>query len=157
MFSGARVNRVRHSKDRRGDRRAFAVAFFVVGLRALLFFHGAANIDDVVGNDAETDPALHSSFALVATAVEPVSPFDHADAALASGAPLLAVTKPTLLLFAFAFGAFGGAIGNAHSLDPLGFCRHLVLGGVESSISGHQVRNASEHRLMGFNGSNQQV
>jgi hypothetical protein len=31
-------------------------------------------------------------------AVEPVSPFDHADASLASGAPFLAVAEPALLL-----------------------------------------------------------
>jgi len=59
-----------------------------------------------------------------------VSPLDDADASLASGPPFLAVAEPALLLFAFALGALGGAIGNADALDALCFRRHLVLGGV---------------------------
>jgi hypothetical protein len=85
-----------------------------------------ANIDEVVGDDAKPDPALHSGIALIAAAAEPMSPFDHADASLASGPPFLAVAEPALLLFAFALGAFGGAIGNADALDVL--CLHSVAG-----------------------------
>jgi hypothetical protein len=39
-----------------------------------------------VGDDAEADPAVHSDIALVAAAVEAMSPFDDADASLASSA-----------------------------------------------------------------------
>src|SRR5580704_7001477 len=53
-----------------------------------LLFHGATDVDDVVGDDAEAHPAVHSDVALVSAAVEAVSPFDDADASLASGAPL---------------------------------------------------------------------
>jgi hypothetical protein len=55
-------------------------------LRRLL--HHAADVDEVVGGDAEADPAIHSPLA-GAAAAETVSPFD-ADAPT-SAAPLLAV------------------------------------------------------------------
>src|SRR5215471_14505971 len=59
--------------------------------------YGATNIDEIIGDHAESDPALHSVFAFVPTTVEPVSPLGHADAALAAGPPILAVTEPALL------------------------------------------------------------
>src|SRR4029077_18012713 len=77
-----------------------------------------------------------------------MSPFDHADASLASGPPFLAVAEPALLLFAFALGAFGGAIGNADALDALCLHRHLVLVGEECGICRHQARSATEPCLM---------
>jgi hypothetical protein len=60
-------------------------------------------VDDVVGDDAETHPAVHSDGALVSAAIEAVSPFDDADASLTSGAPFLAVAEPALSLLALAF------------------------------------------------------
>ena len=56
----------------------------------------AADVDQVIGDHAEADPALHSGIALVSAAIETVSPFDHADASLASGAPFLATAEPAL-------------------------------------------------------------
>ena len=58
---------------------------------------GIADVDEVVGDDAEPDPALHPVIALVSTAVEAVPAFDDADASLASGAPFLAVAEPAFL------------------------------------------------------------
>ncbi len=95
--------------------------------------------------------------ALIAAAAEPMSPFDHADASLASGPPFPAVAEPALLLFAFALGVFGGAIGNADALHAFCLHRHLVLGGVECGICRDQARSATEPCLMGFDGSDQQV
>ena len=67
----------------------------------------ATNIDEVVGNHPEPDPALHADLAPISAAVETMPPLGDADTALASGAPFLAIAEPTLLLLAFAFGAFG--------------------------------------------------
>ena len=72
------------------------------GLRSGLLFQCTADVEEIVGDDAEPDPTLHSGLALVAAAAEPVSPLDDADASLASGPPFLAVAEPALLLFAFA-------------------------------------------------------
>ena len=84
-----------------------------------LLFHRAANVDDVVGDDAEANPAVHSVEAFVVATIETVSPLDHADATLAAGPPFLAVAEPTLLLLAFALRALGGAVGDADALDAL--------------------------------------
>jgi hypothetical protein len=69
------------------------------------FCHRSADVDDVVGDYTEADPALHADEALVTAPVETVSAFDHADAPLAIGTPLLAVAEPALLLLAFSFSA----------------------------------------------------
>ena len=97
------------------------------GLLPGLLGHDAADVDKIISDHAEADPALHSGIAPVAAAIETVSPLDHADATLASGAPFLAVAKPALLLLAFALGALGRAIGNADALDALGFRCSLIL------------------------------
>src|SRR5712671_8157292 len=93
----------------------------MIALRLWLFFDGAANIDDVVGNNAEPDPTLHAILTFVPAAVETVSPLGRADAPFASGTPFLAVAEPALLLLTFALGTFGGTIRNADTLDALCF------------------------------------
>jgi hypothetical protein len=57
----------------------------------------AADVDEVVGDHTQPDPAVHSDEALEAAAVEAVSAFDHADAALASGAPFLTGTNASFV------------------------------------------------------------
>src|SRR5262245_40285239 len=109
--------------------------------------HRTADVDDVVGDHAEADPALHSDEAFVTAAVEPMSALDHADASLAAGAPLLTVAEPALLLLTFAFRAPGRAIGNADAFDALCLCGRLVLVGVECGIRRHQARRASQQGL----------
>ena len=63
----------------------------LLGLRA-----GASDVEEIVGDDTEPDPALHPVVAPVSTAGEAVSAFDDADASLASGAPFLAAAEPAL-------------------------------------------------------------
>src|SRR5258705_7734298 len=113
-----------------------------------LFFHCAPDVDDVVGDDAEPDPTLHSGIAFVAAAIEPVSPLDHADASLASGPPFLSVAEPALPLLSFALGALGRMVGNADALYAMGVRCCLVLGGVECGVRGHQVRRTPQHCSM---------
>src|ERR1700704_6951976 len=129
-------------------------------LRRGRLFHGvhcATDVDDIVGDNAEPDPPVHSDESLVAATGEAVPSLDHADASLAPGAPLLAVTEPALFLLALAFKAFGGAIGNADAFDTLRLRGGLVLGGVERGVRRHQARRACQQRLMLLDGGNQQV
>ena len=113
-----------------------------LGLAAGLLVHRATDVDEVIGDHPEANPALHSGVAFVSAAIEPVPSLDHADATLAAGPPFLAVAEPALLLLAFALGAFGRAIGDADAPDPLGFGGRLVLGRVEAGIGRHQARCA---------------
>src|SRR6478752_8338917 len=138
---------MQQSKNRRVDSAGVKEAGMSLGaLRASWAFHCAADVDEVIGDHAEPDPALHSCFALVSAAIEPMPPFDHADAALASGSPFLAVAEPTLLLFALALGALGGAIGDRDAFDAHRLGCRLVLGGVECRVRRHQMRHAAQHR-----------
>ena len=45
--------------------------------------HHAANVEEIIGDHAESDPALHPKFSPISGAVEPVSPFNHASPAAA--------------------------------------------------------------------------
>src|ERR1700687_860659 len=117
-------------------------------LRCSPLFHGTTDVEDVVGDHAEPDPTLHTGIAPVAAAVEPVAPLGDADTSLASGPPLLAVAEPALPLLSFALGALGRAVGNADTLDALGFSCCLVLGGVECRIRRHHVRRTPQHCSM---------
>src|SRR5215470_1216125 len=126
-------------------------------LRLRRLFHSATDVDEIVGDDAEADPAIHSNRSLVAATAKAVSPFDDADAALASGAPLLAVTEPALFLLAFAFKAFGRPIGNTEALDALCLRSSFIAGGIECSIGCDQARHASQQSAMRVDGWDHQV
>jgi hypothetical protein len=60
-------------------------------------------------------------------------------------------------MLAFAFEAFGRAIGNADTFDALRLRGGFVFGGVECGVGRHQTRCAPQQCLMRFNGCNQQV
>src|SRR5262249_20798360 len=110
--------------------------------------------DQVVSDDAETDPALH--LAPIAAAGEPMSPLDHADATLTSRSPFLAIAEPTFLLLAPARGTLAGAIGYAYPLDTFDLGRGFVLGRVEARIGGHQARHTAQHGFVRFDGWDQE-
>src|SRR5262249_43278574 len=122
-----------------------------------LFCHGATDVDDVIGDDAETNPAVHSDKSLVSAACEAVAPLGHADASFTSGAPFLTVAEPALFLLALALRAFGGAIGDADAFDTFRARSSLILDGVERSIRRHQARRASQPCLMRLDGGDEQV
>src|SRR5262249_11785610 len=119
--------------------------------------HRAADVDDVVGDHAEADPALHSDKALVAAAAEPMPAFDDADAPFAAGAPLLAVAEPALLLLAPAFRALGRAVGDADAFDTLRLRGGLVSVGIERGIRRDQAGRASQQDLMPLDRGNEDV
>jgi hypothetical protein len=98
-------------------------------------FHNAADVDEVIGDYAEANPALHSDRLFVTATAEAVSPFDDADVPLASGAPLLAVTESALFLLAFAFKAFRGAVGDTDALDALRLCSSLIPDGSRRAVT----------------------
>ena len=70
------------------------------------------DVDDIVRDDSKTDPPLYALGALVKGSVQPMTPFQDANAALTAGAPLLRVLEPTLLLFQLAFLTLGRTAGN---------------------------------------------
>jgi len=75
-----------------------------------------SDIDQVIADHTESDPALHATITSVPAAVEPVTALHHADAPFAAGPPFLPVAEPGFLLFPLPFGALGVAIGNVFRL-----------------------------------------
>ena len=126
-------------------------------LRDRLLLDGAPEVEHIVGNDTEPDPAVHPNVALVAASSEAVAPLDHADASFRPGAPFLTVAEPALPLLALALGALGRAIGNADALDAFRLRGRLIPERVECGIRCHQTRRAAEQRLMCLDRGDQQV
>src|SRR5215213_8215015 len=112
---------------------------------------------EIVRDHAKSDPALHAGIAAVDAASQPVSPLQHADAALTSGPPFLALLEPALLLLGFPFDAFGGAIRDAHAFDASVVRGGFVLGRVESRVAGYHMGRAAEPFLMRIQGRDQQL
>src|SRR6516225_7678226 len=144
-------------RARSSDERVGFYAGRWPGLRPGLISHGAADVDQVVGDHAKADPALDAGLASVSAAVQTVPSLDHADAALGAGPPLLPLAEPALLLLALALRALGGAIRDANALDAFGLCGGLVFARVEAGIGGHQVRRAPQPRLMGLDRRHQDI
>ena len=65
---------------------------------ASLLLQSSTNVDEVIGDHAEPNPALHADLASVTATVEPVPSLDHTDASFASGAPLLAIARGAPML-----------------------------------------------------------
>jgi hypothetical protein len=79
----------------------------------------SADVDEVIADHAETDPALHSAITLVAASVEPVTTLHHADAPFTAGSPFLPVAEPGFLLFPLPFSAPVLRLGMHTRLTPL--------------------------------------
>src|ERR1700745_33752 len=107
-----------------------------------------ADVDEVVGDDAQADPTLDAGHAFVAAAVEAGPTLEQTDAAFTASTPLLGVAEPALLLEPLALRAPGGAIGNGDSLDALGLGGILVALREEGGIGGDQVGLATQEFLV---------
>jgi hypothetical protein len=102
------------------------------------------DVHEVVRDDAEADPPVHAVFAMVATAVESVSTFEHTDAAFTADAPPLTPTEPAL--------AFVGvprrrlrATTRQHDSADAAIRRRLFVGRrAEAAIPRREIRGASE-------------
>ncbi len=56
-----------------------------------------ADIDEVIGNDSQTHPAMHACITFIEAAAESVASLEHADAPFATDAPFLSFAEPALL------------------------------------------------------------
>ena len=107
-----------------------------------------SEVDEVVPDDTEPDPALHSRVAMVAAAVEPVAPLQKADSPFATGPPFLAVLEPSLLLLLFPLRALGGVIGHGHAFDVHGQGGRLRRGRVISGVGRREARHSPQPLVM---------
>src|SRR5882762_9287963 len=77
------------TQGRRGEAAACGLRRGVGGGSAGPSGHGATDVDQVVGDDAQADPTLHAVGSFVAGSVQSVTSFQEADPALAPGSPPL--------------------------------------------------------------------
>ena len=61
--------------------------------------HCPADVDEIVGDDAQANPTLDAVVAFVTAAVESVPPLEDTNPTFASCSPFLPVAEPPLLLF----------------------------------------------------------
>src|ERR1051326_3078101 len=58
----------------------------------------SSDVDQIVGNHAQSDPSFHAVVAPISTPIQPVSSFEHTDPAFASSSPGLCLSEPSLFL-----------------------------------------------------------
>ena len=110
------------------------------------------DVHQIVGNDPEPDPAVHAIFAMVATAIESVSAFEHTDAAFTADAPPLPPTEPALALVRAPRRRLRATPRQDDSADAA-IGRRLFIGRrAEAAIAGRQIRCAAEDRHVAIQG-----
>ena len=108
------------------------------------------DVDQIVRDHAEADPAFHSFHAAVAAAAQSMPPLEYADAAFAAGSPTLRLLEPAALLQFLALRTVVLRFGTATHLTPLLLnCPFLRLR-IEARIGGDQSRHAPEFALVRF-------
>src|ERR1017187_5402374 len=118
---------------------------------------GAADIDEVVADDAQTHPSLHSAVSFVATTVQPVASLEHADAAFTAGPPFLSVLEPACFLERCAIFTLTRAVGHGNAFHSHLVRLLLAAGGIERCVTGHQVGNSPQTLLVNRNRGGQQI
>jgi len=103
----------------------------------------ASHVDEIVGDDAEPHPAPHAITAAIATTSESVSPLQHADTSLASGALFLPPLEPALLFQFASRRASCAPVGHGNMFHSHGLHIFLLYLGVETGIGGYQLRHST--------------
>src|SRR5271157_4387657 len=116
-----------------------------------------SHVNEVVGDDPEPHPSLHSIGPVVAATRQPVPPLDHADPAFTSRAPLLASLEPPLLLPLAPFCAAGATVRDRNVLHAQSMRAFLVGVRVITSIRRHPSRRPPQLAPMRFHRRQQQV
>src|SRR5580693_3632206 len=109
------------------------------------------DIDEVIGDDSQTHPALHARIPFIEAAAESVASLEHADAPFAADAPSLRFAEPALLLALSPLRTLRAQIGNRDPCDSQ-FLRSLFVGsGEKSGVAGRHARDHAEPLPMLFN------
>src|SRR6266550_594087 len=115
-----------------------------------------SDIDEVIGNDSETDPAMHACITFIEAAAESVASFEHADAPFATDAPFLSFAEPALLLTLSPLRTLGAEKRNGDLSNSQLLRRRFVGGREKSGVASHHARDYAELLLMLFNRRDQQ-
>src|SRR5207249_4217015 len=115
-----------------------------------------ADIDEVIGNDSETHPAMHARVTFIETTAKSVASLEHADAPFATDAPFLSFAEPALLLTLSPLHTLGAEKRTGDLCNPQLLRRRLVGGREKSGVAGRHARHHAEPLLMLFHRWDQQ-
>ena len=118
----------------------------------------ATDVDQVIGDDAQADPALDAGQAFVATAVQAMAALEETDPAFAACAPLLSVAEPAFLLEPLSLRtALGREVGDGDSLDAADLRGERIAMREKGGIGGEQIRHATQKLPMHVKSGKQQI
>ena len=106
------------------------------------------DVHQIVSDDAEPDPSVHAVDAMVATATQAVTTFEHTDATFAPDAPALAAAEPVLPLIGTPRRRLGAATRQDHASNTASGGGLFVGRRAEAAIARGQIRRAGEDRLV---------
>lgn len=106
------------------------------------------NIDQVVGDDAQSDPAMHTIVAMVAAPSQSVTALQHTDPSFAPGAPALPPTKPALWFMGAPGSRLSAARGQDHATHASIRRGALVGRRRQAPVAGREIWRASKDLLM---------
>src|SRR5438093_5256333 len=115
-----------------------------------------ADIDEVIGNDSETHPAMHARVTFIETTAKSVASLKHADAPFATDAPFLSFAEPALLLTLSPRHTLGAEKRNVDLCNSQLLRLRFVGGREKSGVAGRHARHHAEALLMLFNRWDQQ-
>ena len=105
----------------------------------------AADVHDVIRDDAKSDPAPHAARALIAIAGQLMSAFEDAEACFTPGTPFHRLLEPAGFLSLPAGLTPGCAIGNSYPLDTHLFGGGLVRRGAKPAAAAATNAGARPH------------
>ena len=99
--------------------RGKPIAIFLAGLFIVSRLGGenSPDVDEVVGDDAQSHPSTHTVMAAISTPIQSMSAFQYADSTFAAGSPLLTFSKPSGLLNLAKSRILGRTIRNGNVFD----------------------------------------
>src|SRR5258708_4295497 len=104
------------------------------------------DVHQIVRDDAESDPSVHAIDAMVATAAQTMTTFEHTDATFAPDAPALPATEPALTFMGAPRRRFGAGPRQDHASHAAVHRRLFVAGRAEPPVARGQIRRGGPRR-----------
>src|SRR4051794_34362983 len=113
-------------------------------------------VDQVVGDHAESDPALYAFGTSVAASAQSMAALDDADTSFAAGSPRLRLPEPAALFELFPLRTMRVSVRHRYPAHTQFLRCSFVCPRIEAGIGCDQPRQATEDSLVRFNGGQQQ-
>src|SRR5947209_1337547 len=116
-----------------------------------------ADVDQIVGQHAQSDPALHSLATAIQTAPQSVPPLHHADTSFAACAPTLRLLEPATPFHLFALRTTCVAVRYRDPFHTLLLYGPLLRLRIVTGIRCYQSQQASYLAFVRLHGAQQQI